>query len=164
MSNSIVFLENYVESMAPSFWCKECINPAVEMWIFWKHEVLIRGSTSFPCTSLLLHHSTGAASLPPELTRILATVKDLDERSCGMTFQLLVALYNRHWSMENSVPSKALLWHLQISKLSLQQMLKKQYDRDSFALCRFGWKNQGQFGHMLEPTSTIHNQAWESSA
>lgn len=31
----------------------------------------------------LMQCDAGAASLPPELTRILATVKDLDERSYG---------------------------------------------------------------------------------
>ena len=36
--------------------------------------------------------------------------------------------------MENSLPIKALLWHLQILKLSLLQMLKKQYDCNSFVL------------------------------
>lgn len=41
-------------------------NSQIEFWIAWVHDA-------------------GAASLPPELTRILATVKDLDERSCGMS-------------------------------------------------------------------------------
>lgn len=76
MSNSIVFLENYVESKILDR--TELLLPDLGPTASTLLARMSKSSTSVP----------GAASLPPELTRILATVRDLDERSWGMLYLL----------------------------------------------------------------------------